>query len=329
MSEQPLTRDLAEIMESLGRTLEAKKEAAILETPQNAPKSPGASKVAQLILFPHWADTRKAAPNAIFRGACFPALHRRKRQFFENHKLGSVEGVEIFFTGQQFDQSDLSVYLVLLDLLRQQETPFGTEREIPAYTILKALGLPTGGRNHKWLHSVLIRLCGGIFDITDRKKRYFGGLLSGGFKDELSNHYRLSINPNFAVLFGFGMWASINWQQRQAMKKSPTAQALHAYLSTHAAPGFHNIDTYAEIVGLEGKTKRKVRARILAAFKLMTSEAVGFLSGYELSGDGKSVKPHVKHTKTQAQHIGRKIAASKRQKKSREQARYSASTNTV
>jgi TrfA protein len=285
--------------------------------------------VARLILFPHWADTRKAAPNAIFRGACFPALHRRKRQFFENRKLGSVEGVEIFFTGQQFDQSDLSVYLVLLDLLRQQETPFGTEREIPAYTILKALGLPTGGKNHKWLHSVLIRLRGGTFDITDRKKRYFGGLIEGGFKDEITNHYRLSINSNFAVLFGFGMWASIDWQQRQAMKKSPTAQALHAYLSTHAAPGFHNIDTYAEIAGLEGKTKRNVRARILVAFKLMASEAVGFLSGFEVSADGKSIKPHVKHTKTQAQHIGRKIAASKRRKKPRKQARYSACSDTV
>jgi hypothetical protein len=308
MNEQPLTSELAEVVERLRRTLEAKKEAAM-------PKLPGASKVAQLILFPQWADTRKAAPNAIFRGACFPALNRKTRQFLKVKKLGSVDGVEIFFTGEQFDQSDLSVYLVLLDLLRQQETPFGTDREIPAHTILKALGLPTGGKDHKWLHSVIIRLRGGTFDITDRKKRYFGGLIDGGFKDEKTNHYRLSINPNFAVLFGFSMWASIDWQQRQAMKKSPTAQALHAYLSTHAAPGFHNIDTYAEIVGLEGKTKRNIRARILVAFKLMASEAVGFLSGYELSGDGKSIKPHVNHTKTQAQHISRKIVASKRRKK--------------
>jgi hypothetical protein len=315
MTKPLLTRDSVEVLESLRRTLEAKKEAATPEPPQNAPKSPGAPKAAQLILFPQWADTRKAAPNAIFRGACFPALNRKTRQFLKEKKLGSVDGVEIFFTGEQFDQSDLSVYLVLLNLLRQQETPFGIEREIPAHTILKALGLPTGGKDHKWLHSVLIRLRGGTFDITDRKKRYFGGLIDGGFKDEITNHYRLSVNPNFAVLFGFGMWASIDWQQRQAMKKLPTAQALHAYLSTHAAPGFHNIDTYAEIAGLEGKTKRNVRARILTAFKLMASEAVGFLSGYELSGNGKSIKPHVKHTKTQAQHIGRKIAASKRRKK--------------
>jgi TrfA protein len=324
MSKQPLTHDIADILlakhlESLDRTLKARtKKEAEAKKEVATPKPPDAPKASQLILFPQWADTRKAAPNAIFRGACFPALHRRKRQFFENRKLGSVEGVEIFFTGQQFDQSDLSVYLILIDLLRQQETPFGTEREIPAYTILKTLGLPTGGKNHRWLHSVLIRLCGGIFDITDRKKRYFGGLISGGFKDEVTSHYRLSINPKLAVLFGFGMWASIDWQQRQAMKKHPTAQALHAYLSTHTAPGSHNIDTYAKIVGLEGKTKRNVKARILAAFELMASEAVGFLSGYELSGDGTSIKPHVKHTKTQLQHISREIAASKRREKPRE-----------
>jgi hypothetical protein len=113
------------------------------------------------------------------------------------------------------------------------------------------------------------------------------------------------------------------------MKKNPTAQALHAYLSTHAAPSFHKIDTYAEIAGLKGTNRRDVKGRIFKAFKLMESEAVGFLSGYEVSGDGKSIKPHVKHTKTQAQHIGRKIAASKCRKKPREQARYSADTNTV
>jgi hypothetical protein len=41
MSEQPLTRDLAEVMESLRRTPEAneaKKKASPPETPQNAPK---------------------------------------------------------------------------------------------------------------------------------------------------------------------------------------------------------------------------------------------------------------------------------------------------
>src|SRR5881227_3196662 len=100
MSEQPLSRDLAEAVESLRRTLEAKKETV-------TPKPPGAPKGAQLVLFPQWADTRRAAPCAIFRSALFSALGRVKRPYLKNQKIASVDGVEITFTGEQFDQSDL------------------------------------------------------------------------------------------------------------------------------------------------------------------------------------------------------------------------------
>ena len=54
--------------------------------------------------------------------------------------------------------------------------PLGTPIKFSAYALLKALGLPTGGHNHARLHSVLIRLCGGVVDMTDHKKRYFGQL---------------------------------------------------------------------------------------------------------------------------------------------------------
>jgi hypothetical protein len=232
----------------------------------------------------------------------------------QGRKLGSVDGIEIYFTGQQFDQSDLDVYLVILDILSKSEVPFGEEVDISAYSILIALGLPTGGENYKWLHSVIIRLRGNTFDITDHKRRYFGGLIDGGQKDEISHHYRLSINPKLAVLFGFGMWASIDWEQRHSMRGNPTAQAIHAYLSTHAAPGFHRFDTLIMVVGLTDSNPRRLKAKLEATYQLLASPEIGFLSGYEVSKDGESIKGHVKHTPTQARHIGRKIAKSRPQK---------------
>lgn len=166
------------------------------------------AKAGQLVEFPKWADTRRAAPNAVFRSALFPALNfKAGRPFLKGKKLGSVEGVTVFFTGEQFDQSDLDVYLELLNLARKH--PLGTECEFSAYAILKALGRNTGNTDHQWLHAVLIRLRGGTVDMTDHKTRYFGGLIEGGFKDEITKHYRIIINPRFAALFGYGMWASI------------------------------------------------------------------------------------------------------------------------
>lgn len=133
----------------------------------------------------------------------------------KGRKLGSIDGITVFFTGEQFDQSDLDVYLELLHLAH--EYPIGMECTFSAYAILKTLGRNTGNKDYQWLHSVLIRLRGGTVDMTDHKKRYFGGLIEGGFKDEITKHYRISINQKFAALFGYGMWSSIDRDQRRAL----------------------------------------------------------------------------------------------------------------
>lgn len=280
--------------------------------PEEQPEPPKADKTGQLLLFPHWGVTRKAAPNAMFRCALFPAMSANKRKALQEQKLGSVDGVTTYFSGWQFDQSDLDVYLVLLDFMK--DDPFGTEREIPAYAILKALGRGTGKAQYKWLHSVIIRLCGGVMDMTDHKKRYFGQLLHGGVKDEITKHYKIIINPKLAVLFGYGMWASIDWKQRSDLGRNQSAKALHAYYSTHAAPAAHTFDTLAEIVGLTAKTIRNRNAAILKAHEVL--KKTGFLSDY--TATKTSIKVQINHTPTQARHIVQRIAESKKQSRKKD-----------
>ena len=74
--------------------------------------------------------------------------------------------------------SILDVYLELLKIARQ--SPFGAECRFSAYSLLKALGRQTGNKDHKWLHSVIVRLRSGTVDMTDHRARYFGGLVDGG-----------------------------------------------------------------------------------------------------------------------------------------------------
>ena len=135
---------------------------------------------AEVIQLDFWENGKRAAPNALVRSALFPALHptqKENRRFLDEERVYSVSGVDVIFTGKQFDQSDLDVYLELLNMARPY--PLGTPIKFSAYALLKAIGLPTGGSNHARLHSVLIRLRGGTVDITDHKKRYFGGLIEG------------------------------------------------------------------------------------------------------------------------------------------------------
>ena len=264
-------------------------------TPTPSPESKPMAKVVQL---PFWEDGRRAAPNAVFRSALFPALNNKQpRHFLKEQRLFSVSGVDVFFTGERFDQSDLDVYLELLNLARP--LPLGTPLRFSAYSLLKAIGRQTGNKDHKWLHSVLIRLRGGTVDMTDHKKRYFGGLIEGGFKDEITKHYEITVNPKFAVLFGFGMWATIDREQRCATGRNATAKALHAYYSSHAAPGPHRFDTLAQVAGLDGKNRRDVKASIIKAHDKL--KRVGFLSDYEAGAD--TIKPTPNHTPSQAHHI--------------------------
>ena len=286
---------------------EAAEKARAAADPRPVLPRPDEKPKAQVIQFPQWSDERRAAMHAAFRSALFPALNFKEgRPFLKEKRLASVEGVAVIFTGEQFDQSDLDVFLELLNIAK--ETLLGVECSFSAYSLLKTLGRATGNANHKWLHSVLIRLRSGTVDMTDHKIRYFGGLIEGGFKDEITKHYTISINPKWARFFKAGLWASLDNNQRRALGRNQTAKALHAYYSTHAAPGPHSYRKLAELVGLENSNKRDMKANIIKAHEEL--KRVGFLSDYEAGAN--TIKTTINHTPSQTQHITGKIAKPRR-----------------
>ena len=277
---------------SLGADIAAREaiegEAASIKTStasRPAPLPPEAKpKTAEVIQLTFWGEEHRAAPNALLRSALFPALNgnqKENRRYLENEEVFSVSGLTVYFTGKQFDQSDLDVYLELLNMA--QPFPLGTPIRFSAHALLKALGLHTGGREHARLHQVLIRLRSGTTDITDHKKRYFGGLIEGGFRDEITMNYEITINPKFAILFGFGMYAKIDLETRRALGRNNTAKALHAYFSSHIKPDFHSFETLVHIVGLTNTNKRQAKATILKAFKAL--ERACFCESHEERGD--------------------------------------------
>jgi TrfA protein len=305
--------ELRAALESFGRTMAAGAEKERKQPPLKGQlqKVAGAEQAqGQLILFPEWADTRRAAASAVFRSALFPALARGQRRQFKNQKIFSTRGVEIFFTGEQFDQSDLNVYLEILHILKDQ--PSGTNCTFTAYGLLKAIGRSTGYTDYQWLHSVLIRLTACAVDMTDHKTRYFGSLLDGGIKDEITKHYTISVNPKFAALFKRS-WSSLDHEQRKQLRSNPTAQALHAYYSGHAAPGAHEFGTLAGIIGLVNSNQRDAKARIIKAHQLM--KETGFLKGYDITGN--TIRAQVNHTPSQNRHIAGKIIKTRKKRLSK------------
>ena len=125
---------LAVSMDRIAKLLHEKK---IAETQQEAAQDQ--KKEIMPVPFPAcWGDEYRAAPNAFFRSALFPALRsneKENRQFMKKQKITCVAGIEIIFTGQQFDQSDLDIYLEILNFAKSQN--MGTVVKFTAYSMLQ------------------------------------------------------------------------------------------------------------------------------------------------------------------------------------------------
>lgn len=256
----------------------------------------------KVVMLQPWADDKRAAPNIIYRSALFPALNtKQRRRYVENQKVYSVSGLEVIFTGKQFDQTDLDVYLEILNLAKT--VPLGQPVKFSAYSMLKALGRCTGKSDHIWLHSVLIRLRGGTVEMVTGKARFFGGLIEGGIRDEITHHYEVIINPNYAKFFGFGLWSAIDLDQRRQLAQKSTAKALHAYYSSHTDPAPHRYETLAGIVGMENKNTRDVKAKLIRAHEVL--KQIGFLLDYEAGPDKIAIKATM--TPSQQRHVIKKI----------------------
>lgn len=233
-----------------------------------------------VVQLPLWPEPKRGAPNSFIRSALFAAIQSKDRQFIKEAVLASQDGITVKFTGEQLNQADLDVWETIVHLAR--EHPLGTYCSFTAHGILKALGLPTGNSQHKQLHSTILRLTACAVEVTHEGKTYFGPLIMSGAKDELTRHYGVELNKGIIRLFGDNQWTALDWQQRQALRGQPLAQALHAFYSSHREPFAVKLATLQAYTGSRNKQMASFKRQVRAALDDLVS--VGFLASYEFEG---------------------------------------------
>lgn len=238
---------------------------------------------AEIIHLPLWPEQKRGAPNSFIRSALFSAIHGKDREFLDGKVLDSQAGIVIKFTGQQLNQEDLTLWETLVHLAK--EHPLGNICTFTAHSILKAMGLNTGGTEHRRLHKGIIRLTGGISEITHEGKTYFGPLIKSGIKDELTSHYTIELNRELIRLYGETQWTAIDWQQRLQLRKKPLAQALHAFYSSHKQPFPVKLATLQRLTGSKNAQAADFKRKCRAALDEL--ERLGFLISYSM--DAQSV----------------------------------------
>jgi hypothetical protein len=269
----------AEMLDQLFETGDKKPAAAPEHQPRRSPREP-ASNVIQL---PLWFDQERGTPNSFLRSALFAAIESKDRRFLKETILASSKDVSVKYTGEQLNQEDLSVWEALVHLAR--EHPLGNVCRFTAHSMLKSLGLHTGGAEHRRLHTTITRMIACAVEIKHDGLTYIGSLIedAGAIDEEPTTHYAVRLNANLIRLYGETRWTALNWEQRRQLRRKSLAQALHAYYSTHARPVPVKLATLRDYTGSRNTQpadfKRKVRAALTELMR------IGFLVGFQIEND--------------------------------------------
>jgi hypothetical protein len=207
-----------------------------------APKAPAAAK--QLIL-PMWPDAVRGVPNAFIRSALFGVSNTRKVHQ-KRTIIAAVDGYVVRFKGESFNQTDLDLWKMLTHLARLQ--PLGTKVEFTAHAMLKELGRGTGGKDHADLAEQLMRLIGGVVEVTwtKEKKAFAEALLSSYVRDDETGRYVVTFSEKMSALFDSD-YTLIDLEQRLALGKNNLAKYLLDIYASHAKPYPYKVETLREL----------------------------------------------------------------------------------
>jgi hypothetical protein len=232
------------------------------------------------LMLPNWPNNKRGTPNTFLRSALFSAIQSKDRADLKGAVIASQSGIIVTYTGQQLNQEDLSVWECIVNLAKQH--PLGCTCEFTAYEILKSIGLPNGGENHKRLHEVIIRLTACAIEIKHAGPTFFGSLISSGLKDELTGHYKIELSRDLIKLYGKTEWTGVNWDQRNLLKRKPLAQALHGYYSSHKKPHPIKLETLQKYTGGRNKQLAGFKIKVHAALNELVK--IGFLDSFFIDG---------------------------------------------
>lgn len=283
-----LTRALAR----LGRSIAGAKEAK--------PRKQG--ELLQLPLFPE--DTRPVS-NDVARSALFSCVQGKDRQTVKDALIAAVEGVQIRFTGERFNQDDHDVLMQIVHIASHK--PLGEFVTVPAHALLKLLGRKTGGKDHQQLRADITRLIAATVSLRNTRTRveYIGHLIEKAVQDEDSRYWIFKLNPDARALYGNANHTLIDWEQRKKLKGKDLARWLQLYVASHAAPFPVKVTTLRDLSGSKAAELKHFREPLRRALNYLTTN--GDIAGWEIdqASDLVSIKRGAAITDSQRRHLAK------------------------
>lgn len=268
----------------------------------NASRKPSQSKekAVQLSL-ELWPDAVRAVPNAVLRGSLF-TVSKQRATAKKRELLAAVDGIEIRFKGERFNQVDLDLWEMLLHLARLQ--PLGNQVQFTAHSLLKELGRGIGGKDHDDLKEDIARLLGGVVEITwtDTSKTFLGHLVEKAYRDEATQRYVVLFDEKMLSLYEGG-YSYIDWERRKALKGNSLAKWLQGFYASHAAPYPYKVETIKNLCGSTVGRLPDFRRLLRSALDELIT--VGSIKSWDIKDDLIHVVTVT--TKSQARHLNKKL----------------------
>jgi hypothetical protein len=280
------------LLERMGQRFAAQEEEQppALPTPQR-----------RLPVFPHAA---RPVVNAMARSALFACVQGKDRQILDNVLLATVAGVEIRFTGRQWNQDDHDLLMQLVHMA----APISLGEYVPlsGYAVLRALGRDAGGTQYQALREDVRRLVTGTVSLrhSTQKVEYMGSLVEDAVHDERQHHWLIRLSPILLTLYSPSAYTLVDWEQRRQLRGKDLARWLHLYLATHAVPFPVKVATLKHLSGSRASALRTFRQQLRSA--LAELRTVGALVTWEIdANDVVYVDRGTAVTESQRQHITR------------------------
>lgn len=245
------------------------------------------------LVFDQWNDSKRGVPNPLIRSGLFTTRVSEARATIKAEKIASLSNVDILYTGEELRQDDLTVWLSICNLGRNQ--PLGDPIYFTGYKLLKDMQWRMHSDSYEKLRGSIARLKVTSIQITQKNGRagYAGSLIRDYAFDARDVNGRESfvvrLEPSVASLFGFDDTTLLEWNQRIRIgTKASLTLFLHAFYSSHQEPIPYSIAKLFELCKSEQKAYRNFKIRMRVSLETLIT--IGFLHSYVINKDIVHVK---------------------------------------
>ena len=235
-----------------------------------------------------WSEQLRALPNDYARSALFTVRNKTtKRAAMEQRDVFHLDKhIHIIYTGIELRADDDEI--VWQQILHYARTvPLGNAIEFSLYGLLKDLGWNNSSRNYDRARLCISRLkaCEVRIDNSKLGKGIAMSLIRHYEYErdgEKSKKYKVSIPPEFVLLFAGNTYAQISWQTYRDL--TPIARRLYDYAASHKEPFPLNVLDFHRLCSsecAEGRSwNQQVRRACTEIMELMLVKKAWLEKGY-------------------------------------------------